>query len=101
MLSTCSTDFSQQIAQAVLFLFLGRPCLLMRTGDRALHLQGCVCRKVAEMTILQGLFLRTVRLKESLMMKVSMKELFLYAVILVPVNLNLMVKNKVTIIRNL
>jgi hypothetical protein len=23
------TDFSQQIAQAVLFLFLGRPCVLM------------------------------------------------------------------------
>jgi hypothetical protein len=44
---------------------------------------------------------RTVRLKESLVMKVSMKKLFLYAVILVPVNLNLVMKKKVTIIRNL
>jgi len=51
--------------------------------------------------ILQGGFLRTLRLKESLVMKVSMKELFLYAVILVPVNLNLVMKKKVTIIRNL
>jgi hypothetical protein len=37
--------------------------------------------------ILQGGFLRTVRLKESLVTKVSMKKLFLYAVVLVPVNL--------------
>ena len=27
--SSCSTDFSQQIVQVVLFLFLGRPCVLM------------------------------------------------------------------------
>jgi len=40
-------------------------------------------------------------LKESLVMKVSMKKLFLYAVILVPVNLNLVMKKKVTIIHNL
>jgi hypothetical protein len=47
-------------------------------------------------------FLRTMRLKESLVMKVSMKNLFFYAVILVPVNLNLMMmKKKATIIRNL
>jgi hypothetical protein len=37
----------------------------------------------------------------SLVMKVSTKKLFLYAVMLVPVNLNLMLKKKVTIIRNL
>jgi hypothetical protein len=52
-------------------------------------------------TILQGGFLRKVRLKESLVMKVSMKKLFLYAVILVLVNLNLMMKKKETIICNL
>ena len=33
--------------------------------------------------------------------EVSMKKLFLYAVILVPVNLYLVMKKKVTIIRNL
>jgi hypothetical protein len=33
--------------------------------------------------------------------EVSMKKLFLYAVILVSVNLNLVMKKKVTIIRNL
>jgi hypothetical protein len=27
--SSCSTDFSKQIAQVVLFLFLGMPCVLM------------------------------------------------------------------------
>jgi hypothetical protein len=51
--------------------------------------------------ILQGGFLRIVRLKESLVMKVSMKKLFLYAVILVPVDMNLVMKKKVTIISNL
>jgi hypothetical protein len=38
--------------------------------------------------------------KVSLVMKVSMKHLFLYAVILVPVNMNLVMKKKV-IIHNL
>ena len=52
---------------------------------------------VSDNDIASGL-LRTVRLKESLVMKVSMKKLFLYAVILVPVNLNLVMKKKVTII---
>jgi hypothetical protein len=45
--------------------------------------------------------LRTVRLKESLVMKVRMKKLFLYAVTLVPMSLNLMIKKKVTIISHL
>jgi len=47
--SSCSTDFSQQIAQVVLFLFLGRPCVSMWTGDCALYLRGCACRKMAGM----------------------------------------------------
>jgi hypothetical protein len=38
---------------------------------------------------------------ESLVMKVVMKKLFLCAVILVPVNQNLVMEKKVTIIRNL
>ena len=45
--------------------------------------------------------MRTVRFKESLVMKLSMKKLFLYAVILVPENLNLVMKKKGTIIRNM
>ena len=55
------------------------------------------------MVTLQGGFFKTVMLKESLLMKVSMKKLFQYVVILVPVNRKLMMKKKVTIIlvRNL
>ena len=45
--SSCSTDFGQQTAQVVLFLFLGRPCVLMWTGDCALYSHGCACRKKA------------------------------------------------------
>jgi hypothetical protein len=45
--SSCSTDFGQQIAQVVLFLFLGRPCVLVWTGDCVLYLRGCACRKMA------------------------------------------------------
>ena len=47
--SSCSTDFGQQIAQVVLFLFLGRPCVLMRTGDCVLYSRGCACAKMAGM----------------------------------------------------
>jgi G:T-mismatch repair DNA endonuclease (very short patch repair protein) len=49
MLFSCSTDFSQQIAQVVLFLFLGRPCVLMRTGNCVLFSRGCAWRKMAGM----------------------------------------------------
>jgi hypothetical protein len=35
------------IAQVVLFLFLGRRCVLMGTGDCMLYSRGCTCRKVA------------------------------------------------------
>jgi hypothetical protein len=45
--SSCSTDFGQQTTQVVLFLFLGRPCVLMWTGDCALYSRGCACRKMA------------------------------------------------------
>jgi hypothetical protein len=45
--SSCSMDFGQHIAQVVLFLFLGRPCVLMWTGDCALYSHGCACRKMA------------------------------------------------------
>jgi len=45
--SLCSTDFGQQIAQVVLFLFHSRPCVLMWTGDRALYSRGFACRKMA------------------------------------------------------
>ena len=48
--SSFSKDFGQQIAQVVLFLFLGRPCVLMWTGDCALYSRGCACRKMAGMT---------------------------------------------------
>jgi hypothetical protein len=44
--SSCSMDFSQQIAQVVLFLFLSRPCVLMWTGDCALYSRGCACTKI-------------------------------------------------------
>jgi hypothetical protein len=47
--SSCSTDFAQHIAQIVLFLFLGRPCVLMWTGNCALYLRDCACRKMAGM----------------------------------------------------
>jgi len=40
--SSYSMDFGQQTAQVVLFLFLGRPCVLMQTGDCALYSRGRV-----------------------------------------------------------
>jgi len=40
-LSSCSTDFSRQRAQDVLLLFLGRPRVLMWTGDCAFYLRSC------------------------------------------------------------
>jgi hypothetical protein len=53
------------------------------------------------MMILQGGIFRTVRLKESVVLKVSMKKLLLYALILAPVNLHLMMMKKGTIVCNL
>ena len=47
--SSCRTDFGQQRAQLVLFLFLGRPRVLMWTRDCASHSRGCACRKTAGM----------------------------------------------------
>jgi len=55
---------------------------------------------VSDDDIVRWIFEETVRLKESLVMKVSTKKLFLYAMILVQVNLNL-VKKIVAIIRNM
>jgi len=45
--SSCIMDFGQQIAQVVLFLFLGRSCVLMWTDDCVLYSHGCACRKMA------------------------------------------------------
>jgi hypothetical protein len=55
---------------------------------------------VSDDDIARGIF-EDSEVEESLVMKVSMKKLFLYAVILVPVNLNLVMEKKVTIICNL